>query len=318
MFAKLWRAFVLGLIAALLSQPGLAAQPKCAGLLYASGFDHQPTHGSKDALIHAVNRGEPIRLGWELDFDRDGIPDLSHWSDATYLSVWQGEVFAQVHAVHAQRPLREEADMVFPDAYSEWRGSLGTTGRLEGAYSNGSNFPDDLSVRMTWCSGLPGPRGWTLLYRNSADGATEAGSKAALFAAIRSGQPIQIGWGFSVERDGETISVEHVASPIYLSIINEAEVSAQLPEHIAQQRYADIDQALFDDPAVMWRGLMTTKGVFDAVWTHRASGAVVRRHPQRAAMSWYAPSSAPLATPSLAVSGGVRRDEGRAEERFPN
>lgn len=58
-------------------------------------------------------------------------------------------------------------------------------------------------------------------------------------------------------------------------------------------------------------------GAPDAVWVNRATGELVRRYPQRAALNWYAPVSPSLSTPTLAVPGGVKRDEGRADERFP-
>ncbi len=293
------------------------AQAKCEGLLFATGFDKVPSHGSKDALITAVNRGEPIRIGWEFDFNDDGKADLTHWAEASFLSVWQSEVFTQIEAVHAQTPIRSTGNVTLRDTYTEWRGSLGTTGQLDGRYSNGAEFPSDLKSRIFWCSALPGPRGSVLLYRNGINGEDLAGSKDALFAAIRSGQDIQIGWGFQAERDGQTYSVEHLISPVFLSIVNGLDVSAQLPEHIAQRHYLDIDQAFFEDPAVMWRGLMTTKGTFDAVWVNRASGETIRRYPQRAALSWYASAAPDLSTPSLARTGGVTLDETRSDERYP-
>lgn len=293
------------------------AQQACDGLLYATDFDKQASHGSKDALLAAVNRGEPIRVGWALDFDQDGEADLSHWADAAFLSVWEGEVFTQVDAIHTQTPQQGKGAIALRKPFTEWRGSLGSNGTLEGRFSDGAAFPSDLSSQITWCSALKGERGWALLYRNDVDGNPVAGSKQALLAAIRSGQPIQIAWGFKTERQGKFLSVEHLISPVFLSIVNESEVSAQLPEHIAQQHYADIDRAFFGDPAVMWRGLMTSKGTFDAVWVNRATGEMLRRHPQRAALSWYAPVSPDLSTPSLAIEGAVKFDSARARDKFP-
>ena len=86
---------------------------------------------------------------------------------------------------------------------------------------------------------------------------------------------------------------------------------ARLPEHIAQRAYADVAGVSFDNPAVMWRGLMTTQGVFDAVWVNRATGEQVRRHPQRVGLTWFAfqPIEPSARQPGLelAVPGGVRR-----------
>ncbi len=300
----------------LVLQPALLHADTCDGLLFATDYAGAPSAGSREALLHAVNRGEPIRVGWTFDFDDDGEGDLSHWSDAAILSVWEGNVFAQVDAVHTQRPLAG-AGIELREAFVEWRGSLGSDGRIEGRYSDGSAFPADLSASIRWCRAVPATPGWVLLYRHDTDGAPVSGSKEALFAAIRAGQPIQVGWGFRAERDGRTVSAEHLVTPVFLAIINGTDVSAQLPEHVAQQSYLDANRALFDDPAVMWRGLMSTRGSFDAVWVNRASGETVRRYPQRAALSWYAPAFADSDTPTLAVPGGVRRDESRADERIP-
>ncbi|MEL7448319.1 MAG: hypothetical protein AAFN78_03870 [Pseudomonadota bacterium] len=292
------------------------ASQQCANLLFATGYDGKPAAGAKAVLVEAIQRGEPVRIGWELDFDGDGEANVSHWSAAAFLSVAQGEAFAQVSAVQRQRP-RGGGRIEFADAFTEWRGMLGTDGSLQGAFSDGSPFPDDLSVRITWCGALPPRPQWVAVYRNGIDGEALEGSKDALLAAIRAGQPIQIGWGFSAERDGKALSVEHTISPEFLTIVGGDHVAAQLPEHIAQQGYVNIDRALFDDGAVMWRGLMTTRGTFDAIWVNRATGEIVRRYPQRAMMTWYAQHPAASDTPPLAVPGGVTRDKARAGDVVP-
>ena len=292
--------------------------PTCTGLLFATGFNKEPTHGSKDALIDAVNRGASIRVGWDLDFNGDGTSDLTHWADANFLSIFEGEVFTQIDTINTQRPQRGQADIKLTDTYNGWRGSMGPNGRFEGIDANGNQFPEHIPSRVRWCAPGNAAPGWALLYRNGPDGEALAGSKQALFAAIRSGQPIQIAWGFGAERNGEPLSVEHLIEPVFLTIVNGSDVVAQMPEHIAQAAYVNPDRALFgDEPGVMWRGLMTTKGVFDAVWVNRGTGEMVRRYPQRAAMSWFAPAAPLLDTPTLAVPDGVRRDETRAADRFP-
>ncbi len=295
-----------------------ASELDCDQPLFATDLDGDPKLGSKDALIDAANRGAPLRIGWGLDFDRDGTSELVHWADAAFLSIWEGEVFTQVDAIHTQSPVRGQANVDLREPFVEWRGSIGTTGGLEGVSSDGRRFSPNANVETMWCSDQPGPTRWVLLYRNGVDGEDLAGSKDALLAAIRSGQPIQIGWGFSREQDGQIRSVEHLIAPVFVTITNGSEVTAQLPEHIAQRSYADPARAFFDDPEVMWRGLMATTGTFDAVWVNRATGETTRRSPQRAALSWYAPASPLLDTPSLALPSGVTRDETRADERRPN
>jgi len=288
----------------------------CPHLLFSSGFDRQAIGGSKEALLDVVSRGDPVRIGWELDFDDDGEGDILHWTDASYLSVWEGEVYTQVQAIHRQRPVRGEGDMVLPDAFTEWRASLGTTGRVDGAFSDGEKMPS-IPARIFWCAASAPDPVWVAVYKNGLNGEPLEGSKEDLFAAIRAGQPIQVGWGLAREVNGEPASVEHLAAPVFIGIGDKAHVIAQLPEHIATRSYWGADAAFFDDPAVLWRGLMSTNGTFDAVWANRATGEVVRRSPQRAVMTWYVRRKAPASTPSLAVPRGVIGDEGRADKRSP-
>jgi hypothetical protein len=71
---------------------------------------------------------------------------------------------------------------------------------------------------------------WHLVYRHDADGRPLGGDKAELLAAIRRGSPVRFAWGVKVDREGGFVSVEHVAEPEFLTIVNESEVVVQLPE----------------------------------------------------------------------------------------
>lgn len=135
---------------------------------------------------------------------------------------------------------------------------------------------------------VPSPATWQLVYRNNTEGEALAGSKQDLFDAIRRGSPIRVAWGFKSERADVTISTEHVAEPVFLTIIGDSEVVVQIPEHIAQQSYVNPSKASFDTPAIMWRGLMSTNGKFDAVWVNRANGEEVRRLAQKVSLTWFA------------------------------
>lgn len=150
---------------------------------------------------------------------------------------------------------------------------------------------------------------WQLLYRHDVDGKPLHGEKTSLFAAVRSGVPIRFAWGGKFEVNGQTLSVEHVAEPVFLTIAGGQEVVVQLPEHILQKSYAEISGAEFNDPAILWRGLMSTNGTFDAVMVHRSTGKEIRRLPQRVSLAWFAflpPSGCPTSQPlELAVPGGV-------------
>ncbi len=148
---------------------------------------------------------------------------------------------------------------------------------------------------------------WRLMYRHDADGRGITGDKKALLDAVRRGAPLRFAWGFSATAGA--VSVEHSAEPVFVTIMQGEHVFVQLPEHIAQASYAQPEQARFDTPSVMWRGLMGSDGSFDAVYVDRATGKEVRRFPQRAGIAWFAqvPPDACAQPPlELAVPGGVR------------
>src|SRR5262245_10157013 len=62
--------------------PALAQAPPCPGHLVSIARDGSVASGSKDALREAVRRGAPLRVGWAVDFENDGKPDVTHWADA--------------------------------------------------------------------------------------------------------------------------------------------------------------------------------------------------------------------------------------------
>lgn len=126
---------------------------------------------------------------------------------------------------------------------------------------------------------------WTLVYKHDKQGEVISGDKQQLIAAIRSGASIRIGWGRAAP-DGR--SVEHTAIPEFLTITDESEVFLQIPEHIAQTSYWNNDLQDFNSPQEVWKGLFSTTGRFMAVWYNRATGATVRRVPQRVPISWFA------------------------------
>ncbi|MEO0973888.1 MAG: hypothetical protein AAFX85_12415 [Pseudomonadota bacterium] len=309
----------LTVLCLLIPAAGQSATLSCPTQLFASDFDGQPEAGSKAAVREAVAAGAPLRLGWELDFDNDGVGDLSHWAEADFLTEWEGEVFAQVRAIHRQRPVRGDKRVELPAPWNEWRGILGTDGSLSGALStplDSAGGANTRGVRIVWCNASA--PAWRVLYRHDAQGEPLEGSLDALHRAIRAGQSLRIGWGVRVTREGEPPrAVEHMIAPVFLTITGEGHVSAQLPEHVAQRSYSDINQSFFAEPPVLWRGLMTTRGTFDAVWVDRGTGEQTRRAPQRAALTWYGLGVAGTHAPTLAVDEGVMRDAARADERMP-
>lgn len=276
--------------------------------------DGSVSAGSLDKLRDAYRTGSALRIGWEFSFSGDPAPEVTHWAEAAFLTEFENVITAQVGEIERQ-VLRTGASRIdFGEQPQRWSGLLSTDGTLVGRFSDGE--PRRHPVRSVWClasgdTSSACSQRWRLAYHHDADGKRITGSKARLSEAVRRGRPFRLAWGFQSERE-TTISIQHVAEPVFITVSG-GEVSAQLPEHVQQQSYADPDRARFDTASVLWRGLMSTTGTFDAVWVDRASGEEVRRYPQRAAIAWYVLGPAPTceteAAVEIAVPGGVRRAE---------
>ena len=129
--------------------------------------------------------------------------------------------------------------------------------------------------------------GWTLVFQHDKEGTPVAGSKEKLLSAIRNGYSIRVGWGWK----GEQRSIEHLSEPIWLAILSEAEVMAHLDPQILSGIDWDIPTANYADTTLLkqeWRVVLTTEGKFDAVWTDKFTGEIIRRVPQNHPMSWFA------------------------------
>jgi hypothetical protein len=299
----------------LLLASALAAPPEslCSNPLLRLDQEGRALHGTKDAVVSAFRAGLPLRVSWSLDGDGDGSPDVSHWADAGFLTEFEGHVFAQLDDIQRQAPRRGEGRIELPPGGLRWTGLLGTSGVLESHFDDGRDASTH-QVASEWCiddraSACATPA-WRLVYRHDADGRALSGTKEALFDSVRRGYPLRLSWGFEASVEGRTIAVEHSAEPAFVTIMNGGDLFAQLPEHIAQASYFEPEKALFENPSVMWRGLLGTNGAFDAVFVDRATGREVRRLPQRAGVAWFALAPAEACAPpplELAVPGGVRR-----------
>jgi hypothetical protein len=304
-----------------------AARAACEAPLLRVDGSGAVVAGSKQSLLAHVNRGGTVRVGWQLDWNIDGHIDIAHWASASVLSVFEGEVFARFEDLTRPVPVPGQTTigMVGAAQPAQWSGIVSSSGVLQSASDDGE--VQQWSVASEWCVGSAHTdeepacvATWTEQFRNDQDGSTERGTREALLSSLRRGDSLRVAWGATFS-DGD-YSVEHVAEPVFFSIVGGEHVVVQLPEHIGQNTYARLDGSNFNDqPQVMWRGLLRTDGLFDAVWVDRASGQIVRRLPQRAAVSWITfspPEKCDLRAPlQLAVPGGVTPDTARAAERIP-
>ena len=128
---------------------------------------------------------------------------------------------------------------------------------------------------------------YQIVYQNDKAGNAILGSKENLIAHIRGGADIKIGWGSK----GKTRRIEHLSEPLWISVLNEKEVIAQLDPHYTATTDWNTLTSTFSDSLevnIEWRVVLSTKGEFDAIWYDKHKGTLVRRVPQKHAMTWFA------------------------------
>lgn len=132
------RGAILGLAALALSGCALlGGEPPVDGgwrLVYAANAEGRTLAGDKRLLMRAVRAGLPLRVGWGIRWTlADGRPGgIEHVADAGFVSIYQGEVFAQVTNFLQQRPDPARADIAL-GSDARFVVMLDTTGRARHA-----------------------------------------------------------------------------------------------------------------------------------------------------------------------------------------
>jgi len=103
-------------------------------ILLKTDFDGKVTEGTIKTLIENIEKGESIRIGWQLDFNQDKIPDLEHWVDAEFLTIMSGHVFNQISPIYAQVPMAEIPQVEINNSPLQWTAIIGTNGKLKSRY----------------------------------------------------------------------------------------------------------------------------------------------------------------------------------------
>ncbi|MEM6483481.1 MAG: hypothetical protein AAF662_00650 [Pseudomonadota bacterium] len=92
-------------------------------LVFENDPNGNPVSGSKADLLAAVRNGQPVRVflpGRRVD----------HAVDAVFLSLIEGEVFAQSPTIHAQAPEFSPPSIGFREPNTHWRAIVGTNGHI--------------------------------------------------------------------------------------------------------------------------------------------------------------------------------------------
>lgn len=138
------------------------------------------------------------------------------------------------------------------------------------------------------CNPGPSEGSWQVAFKHDENGKPLSGSKEQLFAAIRAGKDLKIGWGWNSEERG--LSIEHLADPIWLAILDQKEVIAHLEPQVLSGIDWNSGTASYADSALLsqeWRVVINTDGTFDAVWYDRKENKLLRHVPQRHIITWF-------------------------------
>lgn len=142
--------------------------------------------------------------------------------------------------------------------------------------------------------------GWKAVYKHDKNGNPVSGSIDSLITGIRNGYNLRVGWGVKVEREDTVITIEHMAEPLFLTILQESEVSIVIDAHPLLESYWRIEAQQFREGGHIWQCVMNTTGTFNARVFNRSTGELVRDMPQQHRMTWflqYPGNSIPKAEP---------------------
>lgn len=145
------KTLLAALVLAALAAPAsaLAAERPCGGRHLATiEADAKVSSGSREAVVAAARKGEALRVGWQIG--PAGKPDLEHWQDARFITIFEGQVFAQIGDIHHQFGKRGKAQVDVGKSLSFWNASIGTDGRMMGRLSDQAE-PTTMALRTYWC-----------------------------------------------------------------------------------------------------------------------------------------------------------------------
>ncbi len=109
-------------------------QAQDSNILVTTNTKGEVSHGTIDNLIAAINQGKKIRVGWNIDFNSDGKPDVTHWIDATFLTILNGHVFTQIDPIYKQTTKAQIPQVNIIESTMQWTGVIGTNSVLQSRY----------------------------------------------------------------------------------------------------------------------------------------------------------------------------------------
>ena len=90
--------------------------------VYHHESEGKPISGSKEALINAIRQGAEVRIYYKSG-------RVEHLVDADFITVFKGEVFAQIDRIKGQRPGKDKAEIALRP--NDYYGLYSTNGKFE-------------------------------------------------------------------------------------------------------------------------------------------------------------------------------------------
>lgn len=125
------KKYTLAIVVALITMT-LTAQDQ--SIVLKTDFNGDVIEGSVENLIKHINMGKEVRVGWELDFNKDQKGDLQHWIDANFITIIGGHVFNQVDEIYTQLPRTEIPQVSMMPSDWTWTAIIGTNGVLQSRF----------------------------------------------------------------------------------------------------------------------------------------------------------------------------------------
>ena len=114
-------AFILGALAMDALSHRMGKSEPTWRLVFAHDQDGGTVQGSKEDLIAAILAGKSIRIYW-------AGRRVQHVTDSNFLTILEGEVFAQVAVIRGQKPSVDPPKIEFHDPDRNWNAIFATNG----------------------------------------------------------------------------------------------------------------------------------------------------------------------------------------------
>ena len=90
-------------------------------LVYAHDESGAVLEGAKDVLLSAIRDGKPVRVYWAGSY-------VEHATDSFFLTIIEGEVFAQISSIRVQRPTQNPPSVALMAEDQRWATIFSTNG----------------------------------------------------------------------------------------------------------------------------------------------------------------------------------------------